>query len=292
MNTILNYILVLFLVLNISACNFNKSASTNLISGLTTQGDGISVERVFLRLDDQEVNSTRFNYAQKLFTVFEHTKGFTIKGGKYYPAMEVTLLSKTGDTVMYHKNVFENNEGFEADNKSFTGSVVLARPIYSGEDYYLHYTITDIHSDGIFYCKQTLNVLPNPAIKISTNGLETKECYLFSVTKKKAITDGEISFDEQLVLNFQELNGYKVIHGKVNLGLKIKVTDANNNTVLFRNNVLGSENIYEEDLKNGIIAQLKLRKMEIKNPYTFAVQIWDNNSDAKLDAVTQLTIVE
>lgn len=285
-------LLVICSILVLSAsCNFNKSVSKDLMTGLSTKGDGLSADDVYVTVNDKKVTNNQFYYGENIYTIFENVKGFTIENGNYYPEMQVTVTSKKGDTLLFNPSLFGvDHEGFKENITELIGNVILARPIYSGEDYKLQYTLWDKKGEGVYYSDFKFDVLPDPTVKVTKNGLDFKEAYLMSLTRSALITDGKVLVNEDLLFDFQDISGYTLVDGEVALGLKITVIDALNNTILNMDDVFGDQKNTEQNIKRGVGAKLKLNKGKINNPITFKVYIWDKNSDTSFNAETKLVV--
>ncbi|WP_165750098.1 hypothetical protein [Cellulophaga sp. Z1A5H] len=290
MNIVQKTLFVCSIFTGITSCNFNKSVSKDFITGISTQGNGLSAEQIFVTVNNEKVSDNEFYYGQNIYINFENMDGFVVENNTYHPQMEVTLVSKAGDTIMYEPNLLSQNTGFDVSLKTLTGNMILARPIYSGEDYLLKYVITDKNGAGTFSSSLKFDIVPDPAIKIAKKGLDFKEGYLLSLTKNAVINDGKVDFEEVILMDFQDVSGYTMVNGLVELGLKIRVTDANDTVILNMEDVFGEQYTSEAEIKRGVGAQLKLNKGELKNPINFQVTIWDKNSDARLDAETELIV--
>lgn len=283
-------LLVGIIFAGITSCNFSKSVSKDLISGMTTKGDGLSAENVYVTINDEIISDNEFYYGQDIITNFENMDGFVIENNRFFPMMQVVLVSKKGDTIMYEPDLLKADAGFDASLKTLTGNMILARPIYTDDDYTMLYTITDKKGTGKYSSELKFNILHDPLIKVSKKGLDFKEAYLMSLTKKDMILNGKMAFDELVLMDFQDISGYKSSNGQVALGLKIYVVDAANNVILDMADAFNGREVGEEEMKNGVGAQLQIKKGRIQNPVNFQVTIWDKNSDAKLTAETKLTV--
>ncbi|WP_158974320.1 hypothetical protein [Cellulophaga sp. L1A9] len=290
MNLFKKTLFVCSIFAGVTSCNFNKSVRKDFVTGITSQGDGLSAEQIYVSVNNEKVSDNEFYYGQNIYTNFENMDGFVVENNTYHPQMEVVLVSKAGDTIMYEANLFQQNPGFDASMKTLTGNMILARPIYSGEDYTLKYTITDEKGEGTFSSSLKFDIIPDPALKVSKKGLDFKEGYVLSLTKNAVITDGKIGFEEVILMDFQDVSGYTKVNGLVELGLKIKVTDADGTIILNMEDVYGEKYTSEAEIKRGIGAQLELNNGVLKNPINFQVTIWDKNSDASLDAEIKLTV--
>lgn len=273
------------------ACNFSSSLNKDFMTGLTTRGSGLSVEQVTISIEEDKVTDNTFLYGQEIFTNFEEMNGFTIENDTYYPEMEVVVMSKAGDTVLWNKNLL-GGKGLDAKLKTLKGNVILATPIQSGMEYIVKYTITDTRGEGVFYSELELKLEKNPLIKQIKKGLSAKENYIFDQDKKTVITHGEISFDNNILFDFQSLSGYKSMNGNVDLGISAKVTDTKGVVILNLPDLLENRTLTESEIQKGLGSTLKIKKGVLANPILWQVKIWDKNSDAELQSEVFLNVMD
>lgn len=238
-----------------------------------------------------EVKYTNFKYAEKIFTNFKDMKGFKVENGKFFPNMDMLVLSKEGDTVLYNQNLIVDARGYDAKKMTLHGHLILATPMRSGERYTLKHKVWDTKGNGIFLSKVDFGIERDETIKAKKNGLDFSEAYLMSKDREILIKEGKVHFNEVVLFNFQGLYGFKQENGQVELGMKMLVKDADGQIVmdkqdLFKNQILNYSNVIQ-----GVSAMLEVRKGAVSNPLTWALEIWDKNSDAQLSAETKITVV-
>jgi len=117
----------------VTACNFNKSVSADLMTGMKTIGDGLSADDVYISLNSEKVTDNVFVYGQEIYSNFKGIDGFVLENGKIYPEMSVVVVSKKGDTVLQNKNLL-NGKAINGSIADLNANIILAAPIHSGEE--------------------------------------------------------------------------------------------------------------------------------------------------------------
>ena len=274
-----------------TACNFNASYNKDFATGITTSGNGISAERVYLTDGENGLKTRNFRYGQKIYTNFENLEGFEIENGQYYPDMNVYVMSKKGDTILNFPDLYEGSP-IDASINTLNGQVILADPIRSGEEYTINYQILDSKGSGSFSSKMDFKVKADESIKVTKSGLDFNEVYIINGETLEVITNNTMGPNKNVYFNFQGLSGYEVIGDEADLGLKVKVTDANGNIIVNEADVFDGQRVRVTDLKNGFASTLVMSTGRINNPLKWQVEVWDKNSDAKLNAVTEISVKE
>ncbi len=279
------------LVLGFMSCNMNVGSNKDGSKGILVEENGLKAGKVYITDGSEEVGERSFFYGQKIYTNFSDLEGFNLEDGKYYPEMEMYLLTQSGDTIMRNANLFSNtNTGFDASVPIINGHVVLAKPIYSNKKYVIHYTIKDAKGDASLSSKMDFEVVANPYIKIKTNGLAYSEAYVYSEDRETVLQEGKANFYENLRFDIQDLSGYKKVDGGIHLGMDVVVLDNDGNEILNLKDLF-KEPIYDEALlKQGISATLKINKGSLSNPVNWRLKIRDKNSTAKLIAEAKIIV--
>lgn len=273
------------------ACNFNKSATLNFITGLKTQGNGLSVDDINITSDGKNLNTTTFKYGEKIDINFENINGFNKENDASFPGMELLVLSKAGDTILHNKDLYANaNEGFKYSPLALIGKLTLANPFASNNEYTLKCNIWDKKGDGTFKTQLDFSLIPNPEIEIKSEGLEAREIYMYSNQNKKILTNKTIAFNEEIQIMIDGLSGFKAVDNKATLQMSIKVTDADDFVLLENKNLLPDQPADVNLIKQRVSAFLTLSKGRLKNPVTCIVNVTDKASDAKINISTNLIV--
>ena len=82
-----------FSVFAIISCEFSKSVNINLISGLSTAGDGLSCSNVYLSIGENEIKRTTFTYGEIFYLNFNNIEGFKREEENVFPGMKLLIIS-------------------------------------------------------------------------------------------------------------------------------------------------------------------------------------------------------
>lgn len=119
-------------------CGGPPAAPSTIVHQLEKREAGLRIDTVFVSTEYEQPTANTFVYGQTFYTNFKGLNGFTLKDGDLYPDMEVYVLSKDGDTVLYENNLL-GGLGQPRDLPALNGSLILANPIWSGESYTAFY---------------------------------------------------------------------------------------------------------------------------------------------------------
>ncbi len=197
------------LLILFNSCNFSQSVEKDLVTGLSTRGDGLSCEEVYLSDGEKVIKRSTFIYGETFYVNFAGMGGFERVGEGAFPEMDIVVVSDQGDTALY---IYDNYEGYKdgiADSPLVLNArVTVAEPIHSYGDYTLQVSIRDRKGEGSFRAELDFDVLPNEKIKVSGENVTAREIYLFSKQKGHTIIDGRASFNENVYMLFEGLEGF------------------------------------------------------------------------------------
>jgi hypothetical protein len=124
----------LLLVLN--SCNFSKSAKKDLLSGLSSTGNNISCEDVYLTVNNERTTRNSFIYGETFFLNFSDVKGFTKENGNVFPGMNLVVVNPAGDTMMQTNDLMSKYaDGMNYSPLLLTADLTLAAPIIKSRIY-------------------------------------------------------------------------------------------------------------------------------------------------------------
>ena len=277
--------------IGILVASCNKSVSVDFRSGLTSSGDGLSVDNIFLSDGKDKIEKTEFIYGEKFYLNFNNITGFQKESEFVFPGMEFIVLNKTGDTIMYNKDLYASyTKGFNLSPLLLNSSLIVAKPINSKQEYTLVTNIWDKKGDGKFFTEMDFEVIPNTNIKIENDGLTAREVYLTSITHSDIITKRSIGFDEKIQLNVEGLRGFETVNGTADIKFSMKVTDDNGNVIIENDNLLGDAPLNAELVKQNLAASLIIQKGLLSNPITCVVKVQDLKSNSKITISSELTV--
>ena len=264
---------ILSLVTFIS-CDFSKSVNKDLITGLTTKGDGLSCENVYLSDGESKIKRTEFIYGEKFFLNFSNIQGFKKEGEFAYPGMQLIVLNKEKDTILLEDDLFKNESaGFDVSPLLLSSNLITASPIRSNKEYELKVNIWDKKGEGTFKAKMDFTVVPNDKIQIENNNLTYDEIYLYSQVHGKIIIDNNVSLNEKIYLVFDGLKGLTLMDEKVFLGMTIKATDSNGQSLLITEDLFEDIGYDPAEVKKMLTAEVVFTGEGINNPVTCEIEV-------------------
>ncbi len=282
---------IALLMLALISCDSSKSVSKDLITGLTTRGDGLSCENVYLSDGEQEINRNTFIYGENIYVNFENIEGFIKNDGYAFPGMQLSVINPAGDTVMNYPDLYADYpDGINISPLLLQANVTVADPIHSESKYALYINIWDKNGEGTFKATMDFNVTPNNQIKIESNNLSYDEIFLFSRKRNITITENEANFDENIYMIFEGLSGFMEDAGKVFLGLSMKVTDSEGEILINEEDLIGDSSLELSEINQQIAPNYIIRDTSISSPVTCEIVIWDKKSDRNIKASASLNL--
>jgi len=280
--------LVFIFTLILISCNFSKSVQKNLITGLTSHGDGLSCETISLTAGGDEILRNTFIYGEKFYVNFENIEGFVKKDGNVFPDMDMMVLSKSGDVVFEAGDLYSKYpDGLNQSPLTLNANLTVAAPIHSGNEYTLKIKIGDKNGKGIYEVKFDFKVNRGELIKVEGNKVTYDEIYLYSPVEEIVIPDNSIKLNEEAYLLVEGLSGFTVEDGKVFPGLAIKASDNDGNMILDEADLFSDYDktgVAVADFNTQVMSKFRFTGTEIQNPVKCTVTISDKKSDASLRA--------
>ena len=277
-----------------TGCQFSKSVKKDLISGLTTTGDILTCNDIYLTINNERSTENSFNYGEMVYLVFNDIKGFTKEGRKVFPLMQIVVTGNSGDTVLFADNLYsEYTEGMDYSPLQLTADVTIATPIKSGGEYTLSVKISDMKGKGTFSSKLRFTVRSNDRIKAEPVNVTYEEIYLYSQGNDKVITDGIINFDDIIYIIIEGLKGFKEENGLVYPGLSLSAIDSEANPLLKDDDLFGEytdTGVAVSDFSSRVSAHFKILGSEFSNPLHVEMLVWDKKSDAKIKVTAEFEL--
>ena len=278
-------------LLALASCDFRKSASKDLVTGLSTVGDGLSCDKVYLSVGDKKINRNSFTYGETVYLNFENVEGFKKIDGRVFPGILFYVIGKSGDTILKYDDLYAGYaEGMDFSPLALKPYLTAADPVHSNNRYTLHAKIWDKKGTGIFNAKLNFDVIPDKLIKIEKTNVTYDELYLFSLERQVVITDGGIKDNENIYLIFEGLKGFAVEGGKVFIGQSTRLTDSEGHMILNEEDLIGDKGIDETDLKSQFAPSFILKGSVIKNPLICEYTIWDKKGDGRIRVTVDLNV--
>ena len=279
------------LLMTFNACNFSQSIEKDLITGLTTRGDGLSCEEVYLSDGENIIKRNNFIYGETFYVNFDGVEGFEKEDKNAFPEMEIIVTNDRGDTALYIHDMYEGyKDGIDISPLHLYSELTVADPIHTGENYTLNVNISDRKGDGSFRANMDFDVVHNDKISVKSDQISFGEIYLFSQQKGHVITNGKAGYNENLYLIFEGLQGFTEEEGKVHLGLSMVVKDAEGNLILDEPDLFGDSMLDTEEAHYQIAPSFILTGTQVANPVSCTIRIWDKRSSAWISATTEIVI--
>jgi hypothetical protein len=287
-NRILTIILSLFVL---QSCDVNKSINKDFSSGLSTIGNGLSCENVYLTVNDNETTSSTYTYGETFYLNFNNIVGFKKEGEFVFPGMSLHIVSEKGDTVMQHNDMYSDyTDGIDLSPLLLHANITVASPMFSNNKYTLYTTIWDKKGEGTFKAELDFDIIPNEFIKIENNNVTYDNIYLFSAINKATITDNNAKLNEDIYLIFEGITGFKEENGKASIGLSILAKDAEETVIINEEDLIGEDGMDLAELKKQIAPNFTFSGDKIINPINCEIIIWDKKSDARIKASVNLNL--
>ena len=285
---------LIFVSLVLTGCNFSKSAKKDLISGLSSTGNNISCDDVYLTVNDARTARNSFIYGETFFLNFGDVTGFKKENGNVFPGMNLLVVNTAGDTMFQTSDLMSKYpEGMNFTPLLLTADLTLAAPIKSNAEYTAIINIWDKKGEGTYRSKFDFKVLGNDKIRIESSGTTFDEVYLFSQGNDKVITDNKIKFNDNIYIIIEGLKGFNETGGMVFPGLSIKASDSANNVVLESDDLFAdysTSGIAAADMAERVSAHFSIPGPQFNNPLRCELTVWDKKSIAKIKVNTDMVL--
>lgn len=136
-NFLLNFIglSVLFL----TACNFSAGTKKDLKTGLSMSYNGFSVDDVILTdAAGTQLSSNKIPLGSKFLIVANGVEHYTLKDGKAYPGVAITVKDKAGKIMGNIDDVLNLTDGLDPNGATvLKASLTLSAPFVAGNTYHV-----------------------------------------------------------------------------------------------------------------------------------------------------------
>lgn len=274
----LRYIIIFFASTLITSCD--KPIKKEGIENLKIKNSILNCDEIFF-IDKKSKIKNQFYYGEKLKIKFKNFKGFKEKDGLIYPGLQLVVIDKNKDTLLFNEDLYKDEiDGFDPNSLDLSPQITLANPIKSNAKYKVHVNFWDKIGDGNFDVETKITLVPNKEIKIKNNSYTYNEIYLYSEQRNEVILDKKVLLDENIYFIIEGLKGFTIKGDEISLGASVIVTDSNGGTI-FENKDILKDNKYtiseiEQRFSSYIIFHEK-RKGPVKIRYKF--KVWDKNNE-------------
>lgn len=282
---------VTLIVFSLLSCEFRMSTGQDLMAGLTTDGDGLSCENVYLSDGNNKISKTSFIYGEKFYLNFEDVRGLSKHHDHTFPGMKLVIVGEAGDTVMRNDDLYSHyTDGMDFSPLLLQSNITVANPIHSGGTYTMYTTIWDKKGEGTYKAQMNFDVVANDKIKIEAQDVSYDEIYLFSEERKVAIADNSAKLYENVYMIVEGVEGFVAEEGKVLAGMSMLAKDAAGEVLLDEPDLLGDSATDISEFQFRIAASAVFMDPKIKNPVRWRVVIWDKKSKRRITATTDLVL--
>lgn len=293
--------LLVSLLLLITSCVFggstenNDSPKANLSEKLVIKENGLTVKNIEVNDGNKKITSSKIVYGTKLVFEFNEATGFTEDNETVYPGLEIIVFNKNKDTIVYNSDLYsEAKDGIHVSELEMYASATLADPIIAGNDYSIQLHLWDKKGTGTLDTSFDFSLASNEKIKIEQNDFDYGEVYLLS-DKRGVITDNQIVLNENVHIVFDDLDGFKIVGGKVSIGASIEVRNSFGIKIMEKEDVFKGQSILPvESLKEGIAPYIFFNEKDNEDPMKFKcrVKVWDKRSDKSITISAKLVLVD
>ncbi len=287
----INFTFLIVIILLVTSCGgeVNKSVQVDFMNGLSTKGDGLGSNDVYLTVNGKRTKKNTFTYGEIFHLNFNDVTGFKKEDGKAFPGMELTVISDKGDTAMYYEDMYLNETGgVDVTPLLLYTNITVANPMMTGNKYKLYVNIWDKKGTGTYKAEFNFDVAPNEHIVITKDETITYDnIYLFS-QKGSTVTNNEIKPNQTYYLMFEGLEGFNADNGKVSVGLSMKAIAADGEVILDVKNLLEEGEWDPALVKEQISSDFIFRDSTIATPIACEFVVFDKKSEAKISAKVDL----
>lgn len=290
----INFTILIAITLLLISCGgeFNKSVNVDLISGLSTKGDGLGAGDVYLTVKDERVKRNTFTYGEIFHLNFNNVTGFKKEGGEAFPGMELTVVSEQGDTAMHYDDMYAEQGGVDVSPLLLYTNITVAKPMMANNKYKLYVNIWDKKGKGTFKAEFDFDIEPNEAIKVTKDdAIAYDNIYLFS-QEEGTVTNNQIKVNQTYYLMFEGLEGFNADNGKVSVGLSMKAVAADGEVLLDEKDLLGEGEWEPSLVQEQISSDFIFRDPSIATPINCEIVVFDKKSEARVSAKVELEFLK
>ncbi len=281
--------LIVLVLMTLFSCDFRKSVRKDFITGLSTAGDGLSCDNVYLTDGVDKINRTTFTYGEKFYLNFENAEGFEKQEGYAFPGMSMKVVNQAGDTLFRVEDLYAGQTGgIGLSPLLLRTSLTVADPIRSNGKYTLLVNIWDKKEKGTFRARMDFDVVPSPHIRVEPQNVTCKEVYLFDPVQGLTITGNTVKYNQDIYLIFEGLEGFTEEAGEISVEMGMKITDAEGALILEEKDLTGGHGMEASSFRKQITPNFILKGSGLKNPVTCEITLRDRKGEGILRASADL----
>lgn len=277
-----------------TSCQFNQSASKDLVTGAVSRGNGIGCETISMEVNGRKDRRNSFVYGETVNIVFDGITGLIKEEGKTYPGLSLHIVKDEKDTVMAYPNLLEELEaGADLPALQLQANFTAALPYRGNEKYKAYIRIWDRKGNGSFSYEVPFTVTDAGLLDIKSTAIDYSNIYLWNESLASPVVDKAIDPGHTILLILEGITGLKETKGKVFPALSISLVDNEWNTILSNPNLFseyvstGADTI---DVKKQVSAVINFQKGRTKNPCRLKAVLKDQRSEKQMVISAELKI--
>lgn len=286
-----NYVLCLGLFLLVFSCKYETKVDPESGSQIRVKSDGLSYKDVEIDVNGKKSELKVFNYGDELTLRFINVEGFTRQNGKIYPGLKLLVLNKQGDSLLYHEDMYAEEDPIGLDPVTLTASLVAANPIRTGEIVIAKLDFWDKKGKGKMHVDFEFSTKSNDNLVIKKKKITYDEIYIFSEKNQRVVSDNAYDQEDMLYFIMEGLEGFKEENGVVFPCLMLEVKNENDEIVLKEDNILEpyfEDGVSKESVKAKIYFGLGRKALRQGKKLTIHAVLVDKISDASLIMDTEI----
>jgi len=293
-----NLLYLPLVILLAASCNYRKSVQKDLITGLTSRGNGLSCDDIYLTSNGKKIRRNEFIFGEKIIINFNNIEGFTRKGKQAFPGMEMLLTNSKGDTLFYEPDLMEKlPDPVEQEVLLLKGYLTIGSPIFSKakEQYNVKVHIWDKKGKGTFDSDLSFTVKPNPAVTSVKTGISCNEIYLYNPVTRSCLTSGLIPQATDILLVYDGLKGFRTNEqGMCSVGMSLKATDKTGRVLLNEEDLLKAEPPQNPSiLEKPIFASFAFKEgKNVQGPVRIQTVLWDKSGSGKIVSTLKIELAD
>ena len=144
------------------SCSFSTGTKADLMSGLQSSWNGLSVESIFF-VDDQDesINNKQIKWNGECSFVFQGIENFIIEDGNAFPGLNMNVTDANGNEVIDFGDMMESYaEGLPPTDASvLRATLTVGDPMKVGETYTINARVYDKKGEGEIVSKIQVTVV-------------------------------------------------------------------------------------------------------------------------------------
>jgi len=256
------------------------------IYSIDQTSEGLKCEDIFLTKGGKKIESNVI-FGEQIRMNFSEIKGLEFPNGKCEVDMMFLFTNLEGDTLDYYP--FGSIPPIVDSNKVQTHPELstycfVVSPTYSGSSYYFTSGLKDVTNGRTVYGKTKLNVKANENIHIDSEGLSCKEGFVYDPIDNFYVTNNVITKGRDYDFAILGVSGFTLKGDYANIGIKLKMTDLNNEDPFDSGDLLLSNNgkVKFSDINELLSIDFQVAEEFNQNTIHVEIEVWDKNSDSKL----------